>query len=123
VKQHFRLSRHGIPGAMLLGLVLTLMTACMPVSTVQSGVVPMIISTTSTDGQLLIQGRYFGTGAEAGSYLLAGADAQGAGGFMLPTDSWSPTRITAQVPAGLDLGFVFVSAGGQLSTGLPVNQR
>jgi hypothetical protein len=126
VKQHYRLSRRNSLGAALLGLALILMSACAPTAAVQSGVVPMVISTSAKDNQLVIQGRYFGSGtggAEAGNYVLAGADAQGQGGFMLEADTWTPTRITAAIPQGTDLRFVFVVVDGQRSTGLSVNQR
>lgn len=126
MKQHFRLSRNRIMAALVLGLVITLMTSCAPATGIQSTVRPMIISITPKDGQLFIQGRYFGTGAggaEAGNYVLAGADSRGEGGYVLTADSWTATHITAQLPGNPELGFVFVVVGGTQSTGLPVNQR
>lgn len=125
LKQLFRPSHRGIP-ALLLASIIMLAAACAPPAAVQQRVTPMVISVKPADGQLHIQGRYFGSGAgghEAGNYLVAGATAQGEGGFILSPTSWTSTHISAPLPTGVNPGFVFVFVDGHRSTGLPVNQR
>lgn len=96
-----------------------LLAACAPQArTVATSVLPTIFNVKLDGDQLLIQGRYLGSGiggTEAGNYVLLGADATGAGGLAYQADTWSDSRITLTVPADAPTGILFVVADGQRS--------
>lgn len=106
----------------LTGLIAILLAACAPTSLVATNVVPRLISASppNADGEVLLQGRYFGGGGE-GSYVLVGANMNGEGGVEATVASWATTRITFDPPAQVGPGYVFVVVGGTLSNGLPLD--
>jgi hypothetical protein len=108
----------------LTGLLAIMLAACAPTSQVASNVVPTLISArpASTNGEVVLQGRYFGGGGED-SYVLVGADVLGEGGTKVTASTWTPNRIAFAAPAGTGPGFVFVVVSGVLSNGLPVDLR
>ena len=106
--------------------VLGALAACAPQAGFQTNVQPTLISVTAPGefgGELLLQGRYFGDGqgGEGDSYVVLGADISGEGGGRLRAASWSPSRITLNVPRGAGYGYVFVVVDGVRSNGLPAN--
>jgi hypothetical protein len=106
----------------LTGLIAILLAACAPTSLVATNVVPRLISASppNADGEVLLQGRYFGGGGE-GSYVLVGANMNGEGGVEATVASWATTRITFAPPAQVGPGYVFVVVGGTPSNGLPLD--
>jgi len=104
------------------GLLAILFAACAPTSQVAFNVVPQLISASPPNGQgeVLLQGRYFGGGGED-SYVIVGANQDGKGGVQVEASSWSPTRVVFVAPPRVGPGFVFVVVEGRMSTGLPLN--
>lgn len=104
---------------------LGLLAACAPQTRVQTNVQPTLFSASApgvVGGELVLQGRYFGDGRGGrGSYVILGADINGEGGGQLRAASWSPSKITLQVPRNVGYGFVFVVVDGVKSNGLPAN--
>ena len=113
--------------AYIFGVVGLLLAACTPSITVENQVLPSLYSVTvpeTGEETLVLQGRYFGDGfggASAESYVIVGADVQGDGGLRLKAESWTPSRITLDIPEGAGSGFVFVVVDGVRSNGLPAN--
>lgn len=109
--------------SLLLGLLV--LAACAPQTSVETNVQPTIFSVTSpgeVGGELVLQGRYLGDGQEGNnSYVVLGADINGDGGGRIKTTSWSPSRITLDVPKNAGYGFAFVYVDGVKSNGLPAN--
>ena len=105
----------------LTGLIAILLAACAPTSLVATNVVPRLISASppNADGEVLLQGRFFGGGE--GSYVLVGANMDGEGGVEASVASWSTTRITVIPPAQVGPGYVFVVVAGTPSNGLPLD--
>ena len=106
-------------------LSLLILAACAPQTSVETNVQPTLFSATApgeVGGELVLQGRYFGDG-QAGnrSYVVLGADINGDGGGRIKTTSWTPSRITLEVPRNVGYGFVFVFVDGVKSNGLPAN--
>lgn len=106
--------------------VLVLLAACAPQTSVETNVQPTLFSATApgaVGGELVLQGRYFGDGrgGKGDSYVILGADINGDGGGQLKAASWSPSKITLQVPQNAGYGFVFVVVDGIKSNGLPTN--
>ena len=87
---------------MWLLLSLLVLAACAPQTSVETNVQPTIFSVTSpgeVGSELVLQGRYLGDGQEGNnSYVVLGADINGDGGGRIKTTSWSPSRITLDVP-------------------------
>ena len=110
-----------------LGIVALLLGACAPVVTVESNVLPTLISVTvppSGDGAVVLQGRYFGDGfggAAEDSYVIVGADISGDEGMRVTPSSWSTTRIEFDIPEGGGTGFIYVVVAGVRSNGIPAN--
>ncbi len=71
----------------LLALTSTLiLSACDPAVRVENNVLPALYSTSvpQTEGEpLVLQGRYFGNGGGAESYVLLGADISGQNGVVV----------------------------------------
>jgi hypothetical protein len=113
----------------LLFLVATalLLGACAPNVTVQSNVLPTLISVTvppSGAGNVVLQGRYFGDGfggASPESYVIVGADISGGEGMRITPTSWTSTRIELPIPEGAGSGFIYVVVDGVRSNGIPAN--
>ena len=107
----------------LLGLLV--LAACAPQTSVETNVQPTLFSATApgeVGGELVLQGRYFGDGqAGNNSYVVLGADINGDGGGRIKTTSWTPSRITLDVPKNVGYGFVFVFVDSVKSNGLPAN--
>lgn len=107
-------------------LFLGLLAACTPQTGFETNVQPTLVSLTAPGrfgDELVLQGRYFGDG-QAGrkeSYVILGADINGDGGGRLEATSWTPSRITANVPREAGYGFVFIVVDGVKSNGLPAN--
>ena len=108
----------------LTGLLAILLVACAPTSQVALNVVPTLISARppSASGEVVLNGRYFGSGGET-SYVLVAADVSGEGGERITPSSWAPTRIAFTAPVGTGPGFVYVIVDGVSSNGLPVDLR
>ena len=109
--------------SLLLGLLV--LAACAPQTSVETNVQPTIFSITApgeVGGELVLQGRYLGDGQGGNnSYVVLGADINGDGGGRIKTTSWSPSRITLDVPKNAGYGFAFVYVDGVKSNGLPTN--
>jgi len=111
----------------LLGLFGILVASCAPAPSIVTNVPVTLISvsTPAVKGDVVVlQGRYFGdgrTGGEAANYVLVGANAEGSGGQKVTVVDWSPTRISFVAPESGGNGWVFVTAGGIRSNGLPTN--
>ena len=105
------------------GLLALLLAACAPTSQVALNVVPTLISKQgpNADGEVILQGRYFGGGSAGDSHVVVGADIEGDGGTRVTTTSWSPNRIVFTAPADVGPGFVFVVVNGVRSNGLPID--
>lgn len=117
---------HPFTAQALLLLALGSLAACTPQAGFQTNVQPTLISVTAPGefgGELVLQGRYFGDGqgGEGDSYVVLGADISGEGGGRIEPTSWSPSKITLNVPRGAGYGYVFVVVGGVQSNGLPAN--
>ncbi len=110
-----------------LGLLAITLAACAPTASVETNVIPTLISVTppqASGGTVVLQGRYFGDGnggEAAGSYVLVGADMNHDGGIKITPSSWSPNRIEFAEPTNGGYGFVFVFVKGVASNGLPAN--
>lgn len=110
-----------------LGLLAIVLAACAPTTTVETNVVPRLISVTlpqKPGGNVLLQGQYFGDGhggKAANSYVLVGADMNHHGGVKIKPTSWGPSMITFPEPTNAGFGYVFVFVNGQPSNGLPAN--
>ena len=106
-------------------LTLLILAACAPQTSVETNVQPTLFSVTApgeVGGELVLQGRYFGDGqAGSNSYVVLGADISGNGGGRIKTTSWTPSKITLDVPKNVGYGFVFVYVDGVKSNGLPAN--
>jgi hypothetical protein len=107
-------------------IALGLLAACAPQTSVETNVQPTLFSTTApatVGGELVLQGRYFGDGegGKADSYVVLGADINGDGGGQVKASTWSPSKVTLQVPPNAGYGFVFVVVDGVKSNGLPTN--
>ncbi len=101
-----------------------LLAACSPAVSVENNVVPTLLSTTPSNGELVLQGRYFSdglAGQHEKSYVLLGADIQGRGGVQVTAKEWSDSRIVVDIPEGAASGYVFVFVRGARSNGLPAN--
>lgn len=103
-------------------LVFLLLAACTPQArTVATSVVPTIFNVKADGDQLLIQGRYLGSGQggiSAGNYVLLGADTSGAGGLAWQASSWTDSRITLTLTPDAPTGVLFVVVDGQRSNQL-----
>jgi len=103
------------------------LSACAPVSEQVTNVTPSLFSVTAPPeqgGTLVLQGRYFGDGADGqrpGSYVLLGGDINGNSGVRVKPGEWTPSRIALSVPEGVGYGYVFVVVDGVRSNGLPAN--
>lgn len=120
---HFQVYRRA---ALFSVLLVLLLAACAPQTSVETNVQPTLFSVTApgeVGGELLLQGRYFGDGEGGGndSYVLLGADISGENGGRIRAASWSPSRITLRVPENAGYGFVFVVVDGVRSNGVPAN--
>ena len=118
------LTYRGVQRTVVL-LSLLILAACAPQTSVETNVQPTLFSATTpaeVGGELVLQGRYFGDGqAGNNSYVVLGADINGGGGGRIKTTSWTPSRITLDVPKNVGYGFVFVFVDGVKSNGLPAN--
>jgi len=110
------------------GLLALVLAACAPTPTVETNVLPTLISVSvpqSGNGPVVLQGRYFGNGqagaSDADSYVIVGADINGDGGVRVTANSWSASRIEITVPEGAGAGFIYVVVNGVRSNGLPAN--
>ncbi len=102
-------------------------SSCAPTTQAVAGVTvtPVLIKTSATAARgqnVTVQGRYLGGPGSA--KVLLGADANGVGGYALPTSavvSWTDSQIVFTVPANAPVGgsFLFVQVGDMRSTGLP----
>lgn len=114
--------RRLIPFALLAALLLG---ACAPkATTVATSVLPQIFQVSTDGDQIVIRGRYLGTGQggiDAGNFVLIGADVDGTGGLAYTASNWSNNRIEVTVPAAGQSGLIHVSVNGQLSNNLTVN--
>lgn len=101
------------------------LAACAPqVQTVATSVLPQIFQISTDDDQVVIRGRYLGSGEggyEAGNYVLIGADVQGIGGRAYTASEWSSNRIVVTVPVTDQSGLIHVSVAGHLSNNLTIN--
>ena len=110
-----------------LVLASLLLSACAPSITVENFVLPTLYSAQAPEargGAVILQGRYFGDGAEGQadtSYVILGADVNGIGGVAVRGNTWSPSRITVGIPDGAGSGFAFVVVNGVRSNGLPIS--
>jgi hypothetical protein len=110
-----------------LGLLAIALAACAPTASVETNVVPTLISVTppqSSGGTVVLQGRYFGDGhggSAPNSYVLVGANMNGDGGLKVKATSWTANRIEFAEPQNGGYGFVFVVVNGVQSNGLPAN--
>ena len=109
-----------------LVLLLLALAACAPQTSVETNVQPTLFSATApaeVGGELVLQGRYLGDGqgGKGNSYVVLGADINGDGGGRINTTSWTPSRITLDVPKNAGYGYIFVFVDGVKSNGLPVN--
>lgn len=109
-----------------LGLFLVfVMAACAPTPSVESNVLPTLISVTvppSGNGPVVLQGRYFGDGQGGqakNSYVIVGANINANGGMQVTPDLWTVSRIEFNVPDGAKSGFIYVVVGGVRSNGVP----
>jgi hypothetical protein len=113
--------------ALAFAVLSLLFVACQPTLEIQNNVLPTLYSVTvpaERSGTVLLQGRYFGDGADGAaenSYVILGADVSGQGGVRVRANSWSPSRIEVPIPEGAGSGFVFVVVRGQRSNGLSAN--
>lgn len=113
--------------ATIAATLLILLAACQPAVTVETNVLPTLISVavpTNNDGTIVLQGRYFGDGQGGNaenSYVILGADVSGNGGVRATAAMWSSSRIELGVPGGVGAGFIFVVVNGVRSNGLPAN--
>ncbi|MEX2535896.1 MAG: hypothetical protein WD273_09910 [Trueperaceae bacterium] len=106
------------------GLFVLVLSACAPQPQVENNVIPTLVSATVNNDVVVLQGRYFGDGQGGdaeGSYIILGANYNGAGGVRAPVTSWGPNRIEVTVPAGTGYGYAFVFVDRIRSNGLPVN--
>lgn len=102
------------------------LASCAPTTQVVQGVtaVPSLVKVSEgakRGGEVSFQGRFLG-GPETGR-VIVGADEQGQGGFVIPTDSiksWTDTEIVIMVPSNAPAGgsWAFVEVNGRRSTGL-----
>lgn len=110
-----------------LGLLAIVLAACAPTPSVETNVVPTLVSVTvpqTSGGAVVLQGRYFGDGQNGGasnSYVIVGANMNGDGGMKITPNMWTPTRIEFATPQGAGSGFIFVVVGGVKSNGVPAN--
>ncbi len=110
-----------------LGLLAVVLAACAPTPSVETNVVPTLVSVTvpqAGNGSVVLQGRYFGDGQNGNasdSYVIAGANMNGDGGMKITPNAWTPTRIEFSVPEGAGSGFIFVVVAGIKSNGVPAN--
>lgn len=108
-----------------LGLFLAfVMAACAPTPSVESNVLPTLISVTvpPSGGPVVLQGRYFGDGqdgAAENSYVIVGANINANGGMRVEPSLWSVSRIEFNVPEGAKSGFIYVVVDGVRSNGVP----
>ena len=111
-------------GALLL-LGMLLLASCAPQTGVQHTAVPWLVSVTTRDDTLVLQGHHFGSYAgfdSDDSYVLLGANNRGQGGERAQVLSWGGNRIVVAAPGQENArGFAFVQAGGARSNGLTVN--
>lgn len=110
-----------------LGIVALLLAACAPSVSIENQVLPTLYSVTAPqtrEAPVVLQGRYFGDGLEGraeNSYVILGADVNGAGGVSVKALNWSPSRIEVGIPDLAGSGFIFVVVDGVRSNGLPAN--
>lgn len=110
--------------AFLICALVLLITACAPSLSVETNVQPTLFSVTIRESDVLLQGRYFGDGRggqSENSYVILGADVNGAGGVMVRPNVWSANRIEVGIPNGAGYGYVFVVVNGVRSNGLPAS--
>lgn len=114
--------RRLIPLALLAALLLG---ACAPQArTVATSVLPQIFQVSTDGDQVVIRGRYLGSGQggyEAGNYVLIGADIDGTGGLAFTASSWSNNRIEVTIPAANQTGLIHVRVNGDLSNNLTIS--
>lgn len=108
-------------------LLLLLAAACAPQQqTVATNVLPTIFSVRTDGNDILIQGRYLGTGpsgTDGRNYVEIGADLKGNGGTAYEAAEWSDKRIRLTLPDTLASGSVRVFVDGQPSNILPLSRR
>lgn len=104
----------------LTGLTALLLVACAPQAQVATNVIPTLISVSTSNGEVVLQGRYFGNGGE-GSSVLVSADVDGEDGVSVTPSSWSSSRIVFDAPDDVAPGFVFVVVDDVMSNGLPTD--
>lgn len=108
-------------------IAVLLLSACAPSITVENFVLPTLYSVNAPEtreGAIVLQGRYFGDGAQGESptsYIILGADVNGIGGVAVRGSDWTPSRIRVGVPDGAGSGFAFVVVDGVRSNGLPIS--
>ena len=107
---------------------LLFVSACAPKAELSTEIKPTLLSITvpqTTDGALVLQGRYFGDGqrgAGVDSYVVLGADIDGKGGVRIAPDVWSPSKIIInKVPLEAGYGYAYVVVNGATSNALPAN--
>ncbi|HLR46625.1 MAG TPA: hypothetical protein VK092_05645 [Deinococcales bacterium] len=107
--------------------LLSVLAACAPQQqTVATNVLPTIFSVRTDDADILIQGRYFGTGEDGvsgGNYVEIGADLTGEGGTAYEADDWTDKRIRLALPDNVASGSVRVFVNGQPSNVLPLSRH
>lgn len=109
------------------GLLALVLVACGPAATVETNVLPTLISVTvpqQTGDAMVLQGRYFGDGHDGlhdGSYVILGANISGGGGVRVDPSTWSANRIELDVPEGAGAGYVYVVVAGVRSNGVPAD--
>lgn len=109
-------------------LSIFVLTSCAPKTELSTEIKPTLISVTvpqSTDGALVLQGRYFGDGqrgAGVESYVVLGADINGENGMQVAPSVWSPSKIIIdKVPLEAGYGYAYVVVNGKVSNSLPAN--
>ncbi len=106
-------------------LAMFVLGACAPqAQTVATSVLPQIFQISTDGDQVVIRGRYLGSGQggyEAGNFVLIGADVQGQGGLAYTASEWASNRIVVTVPVAAQSGLIHVSVNGHLSNNLTIN--
>ncbi len=104
------------------------LSACAPKAELSTEIKPTLLSVTvpqTADGDLVLQGRYFGDGQRGAgeeSYVILGADISGKGGVRVVPDTWSPSKIVINnVPSDAGFGYAYVVVDGTASNSLPAN--
>ena len=103
------------------------LTACAPSTELSTEIKPTLLSVTvpqTTEGSLVLQGRYFGDGQKGGSsdsYVVLGADINGKGGERVVPDVWSPSKVVINNIPDAGYGYIFVVVNGTASNSLPAN--